>query len=157
MVLKFIRAILLWPNVVLDAMFSQLAYNRDCRRVPMAEMTTTAVRTQGFYLQGKWKEEGTPVEIRSPYDGAPIAQVFQGTREHAEKAIQAAVGAFRTTRKLPVFERQRILRSNAQYVTSRKGEFASTLGQEAGKPIRAARTEVERSIFTFTIAAEESA
>jgi glyceraldehyde-3-phosphate dehydrogenase (NADP+) len=31
------------------------------------------------------------------------------------------------------------------------------MAQEAGKPIRAARTEVERSIFTFTIAAEESA
>jgi len=31
------------------------------------------------------------------------------------------------------------------------------MAQEAGKPIKAARTEVERSIFTFTVAAEESA
>jgi glyceraldehyde-3-phosphate dehydrogenase (NADP+) len=30
------------------------------------------------------------------------------------------------------------------------------MAQEAGKPIRAARTEVERAIFTFTVAAEES-
>jgi glyceraldehyde-3-phosphate dehydrogenase (NADP+) len=123
----------------------------------MPQMTTTEVRTRGFYLRGKWNEEGTAVEIRSPYDGAPIAQVFQATREHAEQAIQAAVGAFKTTRKLPVFERQRILRSIAQHITSRKQEFATTMAQEAGKPIRAARTEVERSIFTFTIAAEESA
>jgi acyl-CoA reductase-like NAD-dependent aldehyde dehydrogenase len=123
----------------------------------MEQITTTAIRTQGFYLRGKWTEEGTPVEIRSPYDDTPLAQVFQGTREHAERAIQAAVVAFGTTRKLPVFERQRVLRSIAQHIASRKEGFARTLAQEAGKPIRAARTEVERSIFTFTVAAEESA
>jgi len=122
----------------------------------MAEMTATPVRTQGFYLRGKWVEEGKLVEIRAPYDGAPIAQVFQATAEHAEIAIRAAVGAFGTTRKLPAFERQRILRSIAQDIASRKEEFARTLAQEAGKPLKAARTEIERSIFTFTVAAEES-
>jgi len=122
----------------------------------MAQMTTTPVQTQGFYLSGKWVEEGTPVEIRAPYDGTPIAQVFQATREHAEAAIRAAVRAFGTTRKLPAFERQRVLRSIAQYITSRKEEFSRTLAQEAGKPLKAARAEVERSIFTFTVAAEES-
>ncbi len=111
----------------------------------MAQMTTTPVRTQGFYLQGKWIEEGTPVEIRAPYDGTPIAQVFQATREHVEKAIQAAVRAFGSTRRLPAFERQRVLRSIAQHITSRKEEFARTLAQEAGKPLKAARTEVERA------------
>jgi len=122
----------------------------------MAQMTTTPVRTQGFYLQGKWIEEGTPVEIRAPYDGSPLATVFQGTREHAERAIEAAVRAFGSTRRLPAFERQRVLRSIAQHITSRKEEFAQTIAQEAGKPLKAARTEVERGIFTFTVAAEET-
>ena len=122
----------------------------------MSQLTTAPVRTQGFYLRGKWIEEGTPVEIRAPYDGTPLAQVFQGTREHVEQAIQAAVGAFGTTRKLPAFERQRVLRSVAQQITSRKDEFTRTLAQEAGKPLKAARAEVERAIFTFTVAAEET-
>jgi acyl-CoA reductase-like NAD-dependent aldehyde dehydrogenase len=122
----------------------------------MAQMTTTEVRTQGFYLSGKWLEEGTPVEIRAPYDGTPLAQIFQGTREHAERAIQSAVRAFGSTRRLPAFERQRVLRSIAHHITSRKEEFARTLAQEAGKPLKAARTEVERGIFTFTVAAEET-
>jgi len=122
----------------------------------MAQMTTTEVRTQGFYLSGKWLEEGTPVEIRAPYDGTPLAQIFQGTREHAERAIQGAVRAFGSTRRLPAFERQRVLRSIAQHITSRKEEFARTLAQEAGKPLKAARIEVERGIFTFTVAAEET-
>src|SRR5437868_9617881 len=122
----------------------------------MAQMTVTPVSTQGFFLDGKWIEEGDIVEIKAPYDGNVIANVFQGRREHAEAAIKAAVKAFGTTRRLPAFERQRVLRRVAQAITERKQEFAKTLAQEAGKPIKAARIEVERAAFTFNIAAEEA-
>jgi acyl-CoA reductase-like NAD-dependent aldehyde dehydrogenase len=122
----------------------------------MAQMTATPVSTQGFFVDGKWIEEGDPVEIRAPYDGAVVASVFQGRREHAEAAIAAAVKAFGTTRRLPAFERQRVLRRVSENITERKQEFARTMAQEAGKPIKAARTEVERAIFTFQVAAEES-
>jgi acyl-CoA reductase-like NAD-dependent aldehyde dehydrogenase len=122
----------------------------------MAQVTATPVTTQGFLVDGKWIEEGDPVEIRAPYDRSVIGGVFQGRREHAEAAIAAAVKAFGTTRRLPAFERQRMLRRVAQGISQRKEEFAHTMAQEAGKPIKAARTEVERSVFTFTIAAEES-
>jgi acyl-CoA reductase-like NAD-dependent aldehyde dehydrogenase len=122
----------------------------------MAQMTATPVGTQGFFVDGKWIEEGDLVEIRAPYDGSVIASVFQGRREHAEAAIAAAVKAFGTTRRLPAFERQRVLRRVSENITERKQEFARTMAQEAGKPIKAARTEVERAIFTFNVAAEES-
>jgi acyl-CoA reductase-like NAD-dependent aldehyde dehydrogenase len=71
-------------------------------------------------------------------------------------AIQAAVRAFEVTRKLPSYERQRVLRAVAQGITDRREDFARTIALEAGKPIRTARAEVERAIFTFNIAAEES-
>jgi len=122
----------------------------------MAQLTVTPVSMRGFLLDGKWVEEGDPVEIRAPYDGSVIGRVFQGRREHAEAAIAAAVKAFGTTRRLPAFERQRVLRRVAQGIAERKGEFAHTLALEAGKPIKAARTEVDRAVFTFTVAAEES-
>jgi len=122
----------------------------------MGQMTATPVSTQGFLLDGKFVEEGDPVEIRAPYDGSVIGRVFQGRREHAEAAIASAVKAFGTTRRLPAFERQRVLRRVAEGLGQRKEEFAHTMAQEAGKPIKAARTEVERAIFTFTVAAEES-
>jgi acyl-CoA reductase-like NAD-dependent aldehyde dehydrogenase len=120
----------------------------------MAQLTATSA--QAFLLDGKWMEEGDPLEIRAPYDGSIVGRVFQGRREHAEAAIAAAVKAFGTTRRLPAFERQRVLRRVAENITQRKEEFAHTLAMEAGKPIKAARTEVERSIFTFNVAAEES-
>ena len=49
-----------------------------------------------------------------------------------------------------------MLRQVAQTIAERKEQFARTMAQEAGKPIKAARTEVERAMFTFTVAAEES-
>ena len=122
----------------------------------MPEMTIAPVATHGFFVDGRWRDDGDVVEIRAPYDGSVIARVVQGRHEHAEAAIAAAVKAFGTTRRLPAFERQRVLRRISASMTERKEEFARTLAQEAGKPIKAARTEVERAIFTFNVAAEES-
>jgi acyl-CoA reductase-like NAD-dependent aldehyde dehydrogenase len=119
-------------------------------------MTLADIATHGFLVDGKWIEDGDTVEVKSPYDGAVVGRVFQGRRAHAEAAIAAAVKAFGTTRRLPAFERQRVLRQVAEGISKRKEEFSRTLCQEAGKPIKAARTEVERAIFTFTVAAEES-
>jgi acyl-CoA reductase-like NAD-dependent aldehyde dehydrogenase len=122
----------------------------------MAEMTIAPVATHGFFLDGRWCEDGDVVDIRSPYDGTLIARVMQGRREHADAAIAAAVKAFGTTRRLPAFERQRVLRRISASIAERKEEFSRTLAQEAGKPIKGARIEVERAIFTFNVAAEES-
>jgi acyl-CoA reductase-like NAD-dependent aldehyde dehydrogenase len=122
----------------------------------MSEMTLAPPGTQGFLLDGKWVQEGDEVEVRSPYDGSVVGRVVQGRREHAGQAIAAAVKAFGTTRRLPAFERQRVLRRVAHSLGERKEEFARFIALEAGKPIKAARSEVERSIFTFQVAAEES-
>jgi acyl-CoA reductase-like NAD-dependent aldehyde dehydrogenase len=121
----------------------------------MGEMTIAPVATHGFFVDGRWQEDGDLVEIRSPYDGNLIARVAQGRKQHAEAAIAAAVKAFGTTRRLPAFERQRVLRQVAAFMGERKDEFSRTLAQEAGKPIKAARIEVDRAIFTFNVAAEE--
>jgi acyl-CoA reductase-like NAD-dependent aldehyde dehydrogenase len=122
----------------------------------MAQMTIAEVATHGFLVDGKWVEDGDVIDIKAPYDGAIVGRVFQGRRSHAEAAIAAALKAFGTTRRLPAFERQRVLRRVAEGIAKRKEEFSRTLCQEAGKPIKAARTEVERAIFTFSVAAEES-
>src|SRR5246500_1585122 len=122
----------------------------------MAEMTIAPVATHGFFMDGRWHDDGDIVEIRSPYDGSLIARVTQGRKEHAEAAIDSAVKAFGTTRRLPAFERQRVLRCVAQAISERRDEFSSTLAQEAGKPIKLARIEVDRAIFIFNVAAEEA-
>ena len=111
----------------------------------MAQMTVTPATTQGFLLDGKWIEEGDPVEDPFALRWRVVGRGFSGQAEHAEAAIAASVKAFGTTRRLPAFERQRVLRRVAENIAERKEEFARTIAQEAGKPIKAARTEVERA------------
>ena len=122
----------------------------------MAEMTIAPVATHGFFVDGRWRDDGDLIEVRAPFDGSVVGRVVQGRREHAEAAIAAAVKAFGTTRRLPAFERQRVLRQVATSIHDRREEFSRTLAQEAGKPIKAARAEVDRAAFIFNVAAEES-
>jgi glyceraldehyde-3-phosphate dehydrogenase (NADP+) len=114
------------------------------------------MKTYGFLVDGAWLAQGDPFEVRSPYDQSVIATAFRPGPDHIESAIRAAARSFELTRKLPSYERQRVLQAVAQLLTERREEFARTIAQEAGKPIRTARAEVERAIFTFTVAAEES-
>jgi len=69
----------------------------------MSQLTVTPVTTRGFFMDGRWFEEGELQDVRAAYDQSLIAQIFQGTRRHAEMAIAAAVKAFGTTRRLPAF------------------------------------------------------
>jgi acyl-CoA reductase-like NAD-dependent aldehyde dehydrogenase len=85
----------------------------------MAQMTIADIATHGFLVDGKWIEDGDIVEVKAPYDGNVVGRVFQGTRAHAEAAIAAAVKAFGTTRRLPAFERQRVLRRVAEGIAKR--------------------------------------
>ncbi len=81
---------------------------------------------------------------------------FQATAAHAEAAVKAAQQAFEITRKMPGFERQRVLREISEGIRVRQEEFARLIALEAGKPIRTAREEVNRAVFTFAVAAEEA-
>jgi acyl-CoA reductase-like NAD-dependent aldehyde dehydrogenase len=107
-------------------------------------------------LDGRWLAEGEPFDVCAPHDGSVVASAYRATPAHLEAAIAAAVRAFDSTRKIPAYERQRVLQSVAEGVAARREEFARVLALEAGKPIKAARAEVDRAIFTFRLAAEES-
>jgi acyl-CoA reductase-like NAD-dependent aldehyde dehydrogenase len=117
---------------------------------------SVAVSTYGFLLNGRWIEDGPAIPVRSPYNGEVVANVITATRAQALEAISGAVQAFEVTRKIPAYERQRILGTVAANIASQAEEFALAMAQESGKPIKTARMEVARSVFTFEVAAEES-
>jgi len=106
-------------------------------------------------LAGRWTA-GRPQPIHSPYDGKQIRTVHLADREALQSAIAAADQAFAVTRKLPAYERQRVLRTVSEGIGIHRDDFARAMALEAGKPLKRARIEVERAIFTFAVAAEES-
>src|SRR5438105_11598181 len=112
----------------------------------MPGIISTSAIAKGFLVDGQWISDGAVSEIRSPFDQRIVGAVAVATREHAEQAIAAALRAFETTRRLPAFERQRILREIAQGIAQRHEEFARSICLEAGKPIKTARAEVDRAV-----------
>jgi acyl-CoA reductase-like NAD-dependent aldehyde dehydrogenase len=118
--------------------------------------TNASALIVGFLVDGKWQTDGEPVEIRSPGTGQLVGTTYRASAKHIEVAIEAAVRAFELTRKLGGYERQRILRSIASGIENRRDELARVMALEAGKPLKAARVEVDRAVFTFNAAAEEA-
>jgi len=118
--------------------------------------TQTELGELGVVLGGAEVETGDTYEIRSPYDGAPVALVHRAGPGEVERAIAAAATAFETTRHLPSWRREEILEGVAVRIEARREELARTIALEAGKPIRTARVEADRAAYTFRVAAEES-
>lgn len=122
----------------------------------MATATRIPAKNWGFFLDGKWVTEGEQFEIHSPFDRSVVGKGYRATAAHVEAAVRAAQRAFETTKKMPSYERQRILRAISEGIRVRDQEFAQLIALEAGKPIKTARAEVDRAIFTFAVAAEEA-
>lgn len=110
----------------------------------------------GVLLNGEWLRTGDAIEVRSPYDEALVAVVHRAGPDEVETAIANAVDAFEVTRKLPSWRREEILMAVSEGIAARREEFARTMALEAGKPLKSARAEVDRAVYTFKVAAEES-
>ncbi len=122
----------------------------------MSHTTSIPTRSFGYYLDGNWSTSGREVVVTSPFDHSIVAVVYEASRGAVETAIRSAVRAFTVTRKMTSFQRATVLRKIAEGIRHRRDEFARTICQEAGKPIKTARIEVDRGIYTFEVAAEEA-
>ncbi|HYL41267.1 MAG TPA: aldehyde dehydrogenase family protein, partial [Candidatus Binatus sp.] len=120
-------------------------------------MTLTATKPHLIYLAGKWVDSPDMIVVDNPAMAAtPAGATYAATEEQYEAAVVAAVEAFRETRALPVYERSRALREISSGIKERREELGRIVSLEAGKPIRDALAEVDRSVFTFRLAAEEA-
>ena len=107
-------------------------------------------------VAGEWVESKTPVEIRSPYDKRVVGTTFEADAAMLEQAITGTVAAFDAMRKLSGGQRARILAAVSDGIRENADDFARLIALEAGKPLKAAKVEVERAVFTFALAAEEA-
>ena len=118
--------------------------------------TGATVRSFGFFSNGNWSTHGSEAVVSAPYDHNIIAVISEAGRDDVESAIEGAVQAFAITRTMTSQQRAGILHEIAEAMETRREEFARTICQEAAKPIKTARIEVDRAIHTFQIAAEEA-
>src|SRR5437868_744979 len=110
----------------------------------------------GFLAAGEWIRDGQRVSIHSPYDDQEIGVTWLASRKHLERAITSAVQACTQVRELPSFKRKDVLLKTGDAIRAHADTFVQLMVLEAGKPVNAARAEVDRAVLTFTTAAEES-
>jgi acyl-CoA reductase-like NAD-dependent aldehyde dehydrogenase len=116
--------------------------------------TVAAPTVERLYLAGEWMESGESFEVRSPYSGEVVGRVARAGAGEARQAIDAAERAM--AQPLPAWRRADILERISQLIRDHGEELAQTICAEAGKPLKAARTEAARAVNTYALAAGEA-
>ena len=114
--------------------------------------------TLKMFVGGRWQDSvsGKTFAAVSPATGETIAQIPEGTREDARRAVEAAHTAGPAMGGLGFFERAAILHRIADVMEHRRDELARWLTLDQGKPYKAeAVGEVAEAIEYFRIAAED--
>jgi len=107
-------------------------------------------------IDGREVRTARRVEIRNPHTGEVVGATFFAGEEELKRATNAVVEGFARVRALPSYERYKILAGVAERLRDRREDMAKSITAENAKPIKDARTEVDRAAVTFTTAAEET-
>lgn len=110
-----------------------------------------------IYLAGKSvKGGGEELKVYNPYNKTYIGSTHLVTEAQANEAIEKAVAAKAAMRKLSGMEKSRILHAAMVRLQDKADEMALMITAEIAKPLRDARGEVARSIYTLKLASEEA-
>jgi len=109
-----------------------------------------------IYCAGKFLETTQTHEVMNPFSGKAFARTWLAGTNELEEAITKAVSSRGIMRDMPSYQRYEILTQIKEGLQKQRQEFAELISLESGKPIRYALGEVDRSIQSFSVAAEES-
>ena len=107
-------------------------------------------------IGGKHVSSEDLVDVKNPYDGQTIDTVPIAHRQTAQMAIDAANDAKESLTEMSAFKISNKLLNAVRKLEEKREEFAHILSLEVGKPINEALVEVDRSIETLRLSAEEA-
>jgi len=96
------------------------------------------------------------LKIKNPYSGELLGELPFATPDEARTAVKKAVSAFQKWRHSTAWERAQLLLEVATQLNAEKEDFAQLICREAGKPIQAARGEVDRALGVLRWASGEA-
>lgn len=112
--------------------------------------------TTGLFVGGDWVDAAEHLEVRNKYSGAVIGSVAVAGATETEAALASAHLAASIMARMPTHQRTKVLFAIAEGIIAQRESLARLIAQEAGKPIRAAKVEVDRAANTFQFAGEEA-
>lgn len=108
-----------------------------------------------IYCGGEFIETSHSLDVTNPFTQQAFATTYLADQSNLEKAIQAAEGIRLEMQNLPSYKKYQALMYISNILSDRIDYFAELLCLESGKPMIYAKGEIERSIQTFKVAAEE--
>ncbi len=111
-----------------------------------------------MFINGAWSKADAydTFGVINPANGETLEAIANGGQAEARAAITAAAAAFPAWRGTTAHERSAILYKAYHLMLERKEELARTMTLEQGKPLRAARTEVQYGADFLLWFAEEA-
>ena len=107
-------------------------------------------------IGGKHISSDDLAEVKNPYNGEVIDTVPIAHRQIADLAITEANNAKASLQEMSAFKVSNKLLNAVKKLEERREEFAESLTLEVGKPINESLVEVDRSIETLRLSAEEA-
>lgn len=107
-------------------------------------------------INGVSIDQKEKIDIKNPADDSIVDNVPLGSLQDAKNAINAANDAKKVMKSLSSREISIILYNIHQELSGRLDEFSESITRETGKTIRDSKVEMERSLDTLLLSAEES-
>ncbi len=111
---------------------------------------------QHLWINGENVEAKEYFELKSPYSQEVISEIAKASEDQVAYSVEAAKEGFKKIKALPAYKRAEILEGVVQRLEENKEECAKLIANEAAKPLKAARGEVERTIMTYKFASQEA-
>jgi len=114
------------------------------------------MKTYKLYSAGKFTTSKKTLEVRNPYNGSLVAKTWLADKQILNKAIEKALSLQDTLKALSSLQKFTILSRISQELNANKAYLAEIMSLESAKPLKYTLGEIDRSVQTFLIAAEES-
>lgn len=109
-----------------------------------------------LFHSGAWHDRPDKIDVTNPFDGSLVDSVPRATSADVDQALAGAVAGAAIMRKLPGYERFRILRKAADLLVERQQDLGRTISLEEGKTLAEGVFEVTRAATTLELSAEEA-
>jgi acyl-CoA reductase-like NAD-dependent aldehyde dehydrogenase len=113
-------------------------------------------QTYTIYCAGKFITSNHVLEVNSPFNQTLVATTYLADKAILEEAITKALSVNEELQNLSSQKKHHILKQISNEIYANRKRLAEILSLESAKPLKYALAEIDRSAYTFSIAAEES-
>lgn len=112
-------------------------------------------KNYNIYVAGKFITSQHILEIKNPFNHSLVATTYLADEKILEEAITKALSVKEELQNLSGDKKYNILKQISNEIYANRKKLANILSLESAKPIKYALAEIDRSAYTFQLAAEE--